>query len=351
MSLPCVTRVVVSPQWMCMSCDEIHHGIAALCPVCRAAMVRTAGPIDDLVGRTVDGRYTILDQIGEGGMGVVYRARQACLDREVAVKVIRRGLMHDQRVIRRFLREARLSSLFAHANAVHVFDYGQDDRGVVYLVMELLRGTSLDRVLGEQTALAPARVRHIGIQLLAALQAAHARGIVHRDVKPANVFLLHGHTDTVKLLDFGLARSILDDPQPTQNLTETGVVMGTPRYLAPELRAGQPATTASDLYAVGIVMLELLHGAHLTFEDGRPRVDCAEDSQLGMVIERLVAFDPAMRYPSARFAARALADGATAQQPDVLVSRRLPMQTTSRIRAVAAATLAVGIAAGVYWLL
>jgi serine/threonine-protein kinase len=194
-------------------------------------------------------------------MGTVYRARQTSMNREVALKVIDPSLERDAGAVKRFFREAQLASQLAHPNTVAVIEFGQDPNGVVYLVMELLRGETLTALVHREGALRTERVLRIGVQMCDALVAALAMGIVHRDLKPDNVILLEGGRDHVKVLDFGLARSLID---PASAITAQGVVAGTPRYMAPEivLRGAQPAPQ-QDIYALGVMLGELATGGEL----------------------------------------------------------------------------------------
>ncbi|MEZ4472807.1 MAG: serine/threonine-protein kinase [bacterium] len=218
-----------------------------------------SAPLDDLTGRTLDGRYVLKARIGAGGMGAVYRAEQVSMERTVAVKVISPALITDERVTGRFLREARLCGRIAHARVVSVFDFGRTDDGIHYLVMEHLSGRTLAEALADGP-LPPARAVDLAIQIGEALQAAHGLGIIHRDLKPGNVMLLDtpDGSDAVKVLDFGLARSLEGDDTP---LTQSGTMFGTPTYMSPEVAKGQGCDTRGDLYALGTILYELLSGA------------------------------------------------------------------------------------------
>ena len=266
------------------------------------------------------GRYVLGDELGAGGMARVVRARDIVLDRWVAVKLLPSGVL-DPTARERFRREARSSASFNHPNAVAVFDAGED-AGQLFLVMELVDGPSLASVLHERGRLRLDDALHIADGVLAALAAAHTAGLVHRDVKPGNVLL--GSNRQVKLADFGIARR-LDDL--AHDLTAAHTVLGTPRYTSPEQLAGQPATPASDLYAVGVVLFEMLTGAspyggpsatavgaaHQTapipdVSAGRPDVPPVVAS----AVTRALAKDPAARFPSAAAMRAALASGTTA---------------------------------------
>ena len=201
---------------------------------------------------TLDGRYHVLERIAAGGMGEVFRAHDAVLAREVAVKVLHRSLSSDQGFVERFRREARAAATLNHPNIVAVYDWGAVD-GIYYMVMEYVRGRSVRELLNAGGRLAPAQAADILRQTLAALEHAHAKGIVHRDLKPENI--LSTTDGVVKLTDLGLARAFADAKN-----TRAGAVTGTVQYLAPEQIRGEPADPRSDLYSLGIVAYELLTG-------------------------------------------------------------------------------------------
>jgi eukaryotic-like serine/threonine-protein kinase len=201
---------------------------------------------------TLDGRYHVIDRVAAGGMGEVFRARDAVLDREVAIKVLHRSLAGDQGFVERFRREARAAASLSHPNIVAVHDWGAVD-GIYYMVMEYVRGRAVRDLLNAQGRLEPAQAADALRQTLLALEHAHRQGIVHRDVKPENILVT---TDgQVKVADFGLARAYADGRQ-----TQAGTVTGTVQYLAPEQIRGEPADPRSDLYSLGIVAFELLTG-------------------------------------------------------------------------------------------
>jgi eukaryotic-like serine/threonine-protein kinase len=201
---------------------------------------------------TLDGRYRVLGKVAAGGMGEVYRAHDAVLAREVAIKVLHPSLAGDAGFVERFRREARSAAGLNHPNVVHVHDWGAVD-GVYFMVMEYVRGQSLRDVLNAEGVLAPATAAEILLQVLAALDHAHRKGIVHRDVKPENIMLTP--EGVAKVADFGLARAYADGRS-----TQAGMVTGTVQYLAPEQLQGEPADPRTDLYSLGIVAYELLTG-------------------------------------------------------------------------------------------
>ncbi|MGB7820017.1 MAG: serine/threonine-protein kinase [Ornithinibacter sp.] len=212
-------------------------------------------------GSVLGGRYVLTARIASGGMGDVWEANDEVLSRAVAVKILRPSLDSEEVFARRFRNEATHTAGLAHFNIATVFDYGEED-DLAYLVMELVPGEPLSALVRREGALDPVRVRAIMGQAALALGAAHEAGVVHRDVKPANILLIPD--GTVKLTDFGIARAVNGSGE-----TQTGEILGTPHYLSPEQARGESATGASDLYALGIVGHELLTGRR-PFDRGTP---------------------------------------------------------------------------------
>lgn len=248
-------------------CDQGHQ----YCPGCGFPIAAVGISSEDkLVGQTLPGGYVVLDLISVGGMGRVYRAEQRTLGRTVAVKVIHPHLLSDENSIVRFMTEARAASQLNHPNSVSVIDFGRTDEGQPYLVMEFLRGKDLARVAYEDGPLPYRRIVDVLVQGLAALSEAHELGIVHRDMKPENIILepLRRGGDFVKVVDFGLAKLKADSVVAT-NVTLPGIVCGTPDYMAPEQGRGDPIDGRSDLYAVGVILFQLLTG-RLPFEADNP---------------------------------------------------------------------------------
>jgi serine/threonine protein kinase/beta-lactam-binding protein with PASTA domain len=219
--------------------------------------VQTAAP-DILVGRSLEGRYRILERIARGGMSTVYAAVDERLDRLVAVKVMSSALSADPAFSDRFAREARAAARLTHLNAVSVYDQGHElaqDGHHVFLVMELVEGRTMRELLRERGKLSPAEAVSIMEPVLSALSAAHRAGLVHRDVKPENILL--SDDGVVKVADFGLARAVEADAAATR----TGLMMGTVAYCAPEQISNGSADPRSDVYSAGVVLFELLTGA------------------------------------------------------------------------------------------
>jgi len=216
---------------------------------------------DPLIGRVLSDRYRILRKIGEGGMGVVYQAEHALIEKKVALKILFPELTRRTELVARFLQEAKSASRIAHENVIDISDFGQSPDGLVYIAMEYLDGVDLGHVLRNGGPMSWQRARAILMQIGKALRAAHEHGIIHRDMKPENIFLIQrdGHPDFVKVLDFGIAKVVnLDEDGP--RLTQTGMIFGTPEYMSPEQAQGQTPDYRVDIYAVGCIMYHLLTG-------------------------------------------------------------------------------------------
>ncbi len=277
---------------------------------------------DPLLGRVVAERYRVLELIGRGGMGVVYRAEHARIGKILALKLLTGELTRDSAQVARFKREALMASKLSHPNTVQVFDFGDAD-GLAYLAMEYVRGTDLGSLITSQGHLSAERTTAIMIQVLSSLSEAHDKGIVHRDLKPENIMIVPSQAgnELAKVLDFGLAK--LRESSELSDVTSSGAIVGTPYYMSPEQIRGEAIGPASDVYAIGAVLYACVTGTvvfdaatpmgvltrHLT-EEPEPPSRRAPGILLPRGFERVIltalAKDPARRFPSAQALQKAL---------------------------------------------
>jgi eukaryotic-like serine/threonine-protein kinase len=217
---------------------------------------------DPLISHTIADRYRVLRKLGEGGMGAVYLAEHVVIEKRLVLKVLAPELTRRQDLVARFLQEARSASRIGHENVIDISDFGQSAEGYVYIAMEYLEGQDLGEIVRAEGALAWPRVRDILEQICRALRAAHDKGIVHRDMKPENIFLIQreGRPEFVKILDFGIAKVMGVDPNGPR-LTRTGMIFGTPEYMSPEQAEGKEADHRVDVYAVGCIAYHLMTGS------------------------------------------------------------------------------------------
>jgi len=248
----------------CADCGGQYGLGATFCPFDGQPLVteKWEPVVDTLMGTLVDQRYEVVAAIGEGGMGTVYKVRHAALGRPFAMKVLRRDLASDEKLAARFIQEAKATAAVKHPNVVAITDFGSLPDGRPYFVMELCVGQTLSQALKAEGPLDPGRAARIGVKVARALAAAHEAGVIHRDLKPENVFLLSaasGEVD-VRVVDFGAALIV-----GGSRLTKTGIVFGTPHYMSPEQASGQAIDHRADIYALGIILYEMLTG-HVPFE-------------------------------------------------------------------------------------
>ena len=317
-----------------------------------------------MIGETF-GRYRIVDTLGSGGMGVVYRAHDPTLDREVALKLLN-GLALDSEASRnRFLREARALSHLNHPHICTIYEIGEAD-GRTFIAMEYVKGRPLSSVIPPGGLAIETMVRY-GVQIATAIGHAHEHGIVHRDLKSANVVVTP--ESSVKVLDFGLAKHLERDPEgatPTQagserstfttGMTQPGVVMGTPGYMAPEVLVGQPADERADIWALGVILHEMATGtlpftgptplefASAILRESPAPLPARVSPMLRGIVRRCLAKEPGQRYQAAGEVRAALE--AAASEP---VSAARPSRTTVRrvgwgLTGVLAAALVVAVA-------
>jgi serine/threonine-protein kinase len=301
----CATRVGVDTRY-CANCGE---DLAAV----------EANEGDPLLGLELAGKYMLEQLIGEGAMGRVYKARQLTLGKPFAVKILAPHLMNDETSHQRFASEAHNAASLNHPNCVSIVDYGRTPEGVTYIVMEFIAGMTLERLITEQFPLARERMVDLTLQILAALSEAHGLGILHRDLKPENILVqqLRTHGELAVVLDFGIAK-LMEDPDSGKpanpKLTTAGMVCGTPEYMSPEQARGRTLDARSDLYAVGVILYQMLTGRppfestsaveilhkHLHEEPIPPSVVRGEEPDpLETVCLRALRKDPAQRYASA----------------------------------------------------
>ncbi len=218
--------------------------------------------LDPFPGRVVAGNFRIEKLIGAGAMGNVYKAEQLSLNKPVAVKVLHAHLHSDEKLVTRFKREAKSASLLNHPNSIQIIDSGQDSDGTLYIAMELLTGRDLAQVIRDDFPLSLSRVVRILSQVMAALDEAHAHGVIHRDLKPSNIMLIErrGERDFVKVCDFGIAKAATVEDDRAQMLTIQGLVCGTPEYMSPEQARAEAIDGRADLYSAAVIFYQLLTG-------------------------------------------------------------------------------------------
>ena len=298
----------VNPR-VCPACGARYPADFRVCPRDATPLEDAPSDEDPLVGQLFDGNYEVVRVIGEGGMGRVYEARHTRLHtKRFAVKLLHHELAREPEVVTRFQREAEAASVLTHPNVVGVFDVNTSADGRPYIVAELLEGEELGKYLERLGKLPVAEAVHIVRQVCHALGAAHTAGIVHRDVKPENVFLA-GPNATVKVLDFGISKVA----EFSDGLTKTGTVMGTPDYMAPEQARGDRVDARADIYAVGAILYRALTGrkpfdgqdpmailtAVLTQEPERPStLEASIPLSLELIVQRTMAKSPNERFSS-----------------------------------------------------
>ncbi|MEC7519148.1 MAG: serine/threonine-protein kinase [Myxococcota bacterium] len=271
-------------------------------------------PYEGWIGRVVDERYALTELLAEGGMGAVFEARHVKLGRPFAVKVMLQGHEGNEEIVQRFAREVAIAGRLSHRHIVNAIDCGEMEDGVAFLVLELVSGRSLAEALYEDGAFGWRRAARVGAELSEALWAAHDNGVVHRDLKPDNVVLEpdgDGH-ETVKLLDFGVAHIASGDGAADEALTQHGAMIGTVGYMAPEQALGHAVDGRSDLYALGILLWEMVQGEPLFDEslsasafvkelvgEARPPLSADVPDAFADLVDRLLSFEMHARPASA----------------------------------------------------
>jgi serine/threonine-protein kinase len=305
-------------QRVCPDCGVTFSSPdATFCPFDGARLLVASAPdhSDPLLGAVLADRYQVLTRLGEGGMGAVYRVTHTTLGKQFAVKVLRGELARDAELSQRFIREARAMAQINNPNVIQVTDFGELDDGRPFFVMELLSGRSLSSLLREQ-GVAPSVALIVARHVAEALAAAHNSGIIHRDLKPDNVYV-DPESWQVKVLDFGLAYVV-----GSSRLTQRGVVFGTPQYMSPEQASGGAVDHRSDIYALGIVLYEMLAG----------RVPFEADSYMGVLTKQM--YTPPAPLPPVVLDREPLAPGVErpelAREIDALVQRCLAKNPEQR---------------------
>jgi serine/threonine-protein kinase len=294
----------------CPQCGVEYPDTNTLCPADGVALETTD---DSLIGTTLAGKYRIDARLNEGGMGTVYRGTHVLMEKTVAIKVLRPSLAADEKIVARFSREARAASRINHPNALTVTDFGEDENGIVFLVMEFLSGRTLKQLIRDDGPLPLTRVVEIVRQVGDALNAAHTQGVVHRDLKSDNIMLVDTMAgDHAKVLDFGIAKINEPEGKRDTELTAPNLVIGTPQYMSPEqCSQDSPIDSRSDIYSLGVIMYEMLVG-HVPFTADSPTMVMMKHLQepvpsvleersdlpasIGRVIARAMAKLPGNRY-------------------------------------------------------
>ncbi|MGF1469063.1 MAG: serine/threonine protein kinase [Sandaracinaceae bacterium] len=289
---------------ICPVCKSEFDGGEIFCPNDGARLeshstrmeARASVPSDPLLGTVLQERYAILRKIGEGGMGLVYEAEHVAIEKRVALKVLRDDFSSRPEVVERFKQEAKSASRIGNEHIVDISDFGTTPSGASYFVMELLHGEDLANVLERDMTLPLSRAADILLQCCRALGAAHSKGIVHRDMKPENIFLTEreGRRDFVKIVDFGIAKmSDIETPgAPGRKLTKTGMIFGTPEYMSPEQAAGKSLDHRVDIYALSVILYEMLTG----------RVPFVGDTFMGILTQHMFEEPPALHEVNPRIA-------------------------------------------------
>jgi len=287
----------------CPKCGVEYPDATTLCPADGIALEKTT---DDLLGKTLAGKYRVEERLSEGGMGTVYRGTHVLMDKTVAIKVLRPSLAADEKIVARFSREARAASKISHPNALSVTDFGESEGGIVFLVMEYLSGRTLKDVIQTEGPMPLDRAIAIMRQVGDALKAAHDQGVVHRDLKSDNIMLIATTVgDHAMVLDFGIAKIIEPDANVDTGLTAPNLVIGTPQYMSPEQcsRAGE-IDARTDVYSFGVILYEMLVG-HVPYTGESPTIVMMKHIQdpVPSVLDERVDLPPSI----ARIVARAMA--------------------------------------------
>src|SRR5918992_1028542 len=320
----------------CPTCGREYAETTTLCPA-DGAVLKRAGNEDRLVGQVLAGKYRIDDKIDEGGMGCVYRATHVLMEKVVAVKVLHPALAADDKIVQRFTREAKAASRISHPHAINVTDFGEAENGIVYLVMEYLRGRTLKDIVRSGGPMSLERTVEIVRQVAGALDAAHSEGVVHRDLKSDNIMLAEATGgDWAKVLDFGIAKiqqtAERSAHETDPGLTAPNLIIGTPQYMSPEQCSQASGIDArSDIYSLGVIVYEMLVG-HVPFSGESPTAIMMKHMQepppsvleergdlpegVGRVVARALAKRPEDRFQKVSELSAALAEAAAEAPPE-----------------------------------
>jgi serine/threonine-protein kinase len=336
----------------CPKCGKEYADSTTLCPA-DGEVLKKAG--DDLIGQTLIGKYRIEERLDEGGMGTVYRATHVLMEKTVAIKVLHPSLAADDKIVARFTREAKAASRISHPHALTVTDFGESENGIVFLVMEYLRGRTLKDVVRQEGPMPLPRVVEIIRQVCGALEAAHSEGVVHRDLKSDNIMLEEtSGGDWTKVLDFGIAKIQEPDGAIDPGLTAPNLIIGTPQYMSPEQCSQASEIDArSDIYSLGVILYELLSG-HVPFTGDSPTAIMMKHLQeqppsvlaersdipaaVGGIIARTLSKRPEDRFQSAGELSDAFALAATSDSLETVAVAGMdtseqhdPLRDTNRI--------------------
>src|SRR4051812_30211832 len=339
----------------CPKCGRQYADTNSLCPT-DGAVLKASADEDRLIGQVLADKYRIDEKIDEGGMGCVYRATHVLMEKTIAVKVLHPALAADDKIVARFTREAKAASRISHPHAINVSDFGESENGIVYLVMEYLRGRTLKEIIRSEGPMPLARVVEIVRQVSGALEAAHAEGVVHRDLKSDNIMLEEASDggDWAKVLDFGIAKiqqTAQSVHETDPGLTSPNLIIGTPQYMSPEqCSQASDIDTRSDIYSFGVILYEMLVG-HVPFMGDSPTAIMMKHLQepppsvleerkdlpaaVGRVVMRAMAKRPEDRFQTVSELAEGLTIAAEGKDQAAAVAAdtgaALPERTTNRI--------------------
>src|SRR5215210_5804429 len=316
----------------CPKCGTTYPSQVSICSLDGTVLASDGAARDPMVGTVIAGKYRIDALLGRGGMGAVYRATHVMLNKTVAVKTIKPDLIDSPEMAHRFQRQARAATCLEHPNIVAVYDLGQADDGALYIAMEFVNGLNLKDAIRGSGPMPAARIARLLTQVASALARAHRNHVVHRDLKPQNLMIATDANgqEHVKLLDFGIAKSL--EERTTTQLTAAGYSLGTPHYMAPEQASGQEVDGRADIYALGVILYEMLVGdvpfnaasapailvMHLNDAPEPPsrrRPDLAIPPALEAIALRCLEKDPAQRFQTAEEFSEALERAVPAGPP------------------------------------